>query len=129
LVEPDKGTGLVMVCTFGDVTDVVWWRELGLPVRSVLSPDGRLAEVPWGSPGWESQDLDRARENYDELKGKTVNQARRRSIELLEQAGALVGESQQVAIELDGARHVVGEDREVVDAGGRHVRSIRDPEG
>ncbi|HWX74985.1 MAG TPA: class I tRNA ligase family protein, partial [Solirubrobacteraceae bacterium] len=43
LVEPDKGTGLVMVCTFGDVTDVVWWRELGLPVRSVLAPDGRLA--------------------------------------------------------------------------------------
>ena len=51
LVEPDKGTGLVMVCTFGDLTDVVWWRELGLAVRSVLGPDGRLAEVPWGAPG------------------------------------------------------------------------------
>ena len=49
LVEPDKGTGLVMVCTFGDLTDVMWWRELGLPVRSVLGPDGRLAEVPWGT--------------------------------------------------------------------------------
>ena len=45
-----------MVCTFGDLTDVVWWRELGLPVRSVLGPDGRLPEVPWGSPGWESED-------------------------------------------------------------------------
>ena len=50
LVEPEKGTGLVMVCTFGDLTDVTWWRELGLPVRSVLAPDGRLADVPWGSP-------------------------------------------------------------------------------
>ncbi len=48
LVDPEKGTGLVMVCTFGDLTDVVWWRELGLPVRSVLNPDGRLGEVPWG---------------------------------------------------------------------------------
>src|SRR3984957_15715492 len=56
LVDPEKGTGLVMVCTFGDLTDVVWWRELGLPVRSVLGVDGRLAEVPWGTPGWESRD-------------------------------------------------------------------------
>ena len=61
LVDPEKGTGLVMVCTFGDLTDVVWWRELGLGVRSVLAPDGRLAEVPWGERGWESEDLEGAR--------------------------------------------------------------------
>ena len=92
LVEPDKGTGLVMVCTFGDLTDVVWWRELGLPVRSVLALDGRLADVPWGAPGWESEDLEGARGSYDELRGKTVNQARKRIVELLEQSGELVGE-------------------------------------
>ncbi len=78
LVEPEKGTGVVMVCTFGDLTDVVWWRELGLPVRSVLGPDGRLLEVPWGTPGWESEDLERARAAYGELTGKTVSQARKR---------------------------------------------------
>jgi valyl-tRNA synthetase len=92
LVEPDKGTGLVMVCTFGDLTDVLWWRELGLPVRSVLGPDGRMAEVLWGSSGWESEDLERARSRYEELRGKTINQARRRVVELLEEAGELVGE-------------------------------------
>ncbi len=92
LVDRDKGTGLVMVCTFGDLTDVVWWRELGLAVRSVLGPDGRLAEVAWGSPGWESEDLERARREYGELQGRTVNQARRRILELLEQDGAIVGE-------------------------------------
>jgi valyl-tRNA synthetase len=92
LVEPDKGTGLVMVCTFGDLTDVVWWRELGLPVRSVLGPDGRLTEVPWGEPGWESADIARARASYGELSGRTINQARRRIVELLEQSGELVGE-------------------------------------
>jgi valyl-tRNA synthetase len=92
LVDPDKGTGLVMVCTFGDLTDVVWWRELGLPVRSVLAPDGRLAEVPWGKPGWESEDLALARASYEELRGKTVNQARRRIVELLESSGELIGE-------------------------------------
>jgi valyl-tRNA synthetase len=92
LVEPDKGTGLVMVCTFGDLTDVVWWRELGLPVRSVLALDGRLADVPWGAPGWESEDLEGARESYEELRGRSVNQARKRIVELLEQSGKLVGE-------------------------------------
>ncbi len=96
LVDPEKGTGLVMVCTFGDLTDVVWWRELGLPVRSVLGPDGRLAEVPWGAPGWESADLERARRVYEELQGRTVNQARRRIVELLVQDGEIVGEPTQV---------------------------------
>ncbi len=92
LVERDKGTGLVMVCTFGDVTDVTWWRELSLPVRSVLAPDGRLAEVPWGSEGWESDDLGGARSAYGELAGRTINQARRRIVELLEESGELIGE-------------------------------------
>jgi valyl-tRNA synthetase len=95
-VEQDKGTGLVMVCTFGDLTDVTWWRELSLPVRSVLGPDGRLTEVPWGTPGWESQDLERARTDYGELQGRTVNQARKRIVELLEQSGDLIGEPQPV---------------------------------
>jgi valyl-tRNA synthetase len=92
LVDPEKGTGLVMVCTFGDLTDVVWWRELGLPVRSVLGADGRLLDVPWGTAGWESEDLNRAQASYGELKGKTVNQARKRVLELLEQEDDLVGE-------------------------------------
>ncbi len=95
-VEQDKGTGLVMVCTFGDLTDVMWWRELALPVRSVLGPDGRLAEVPWGTPGWESADLEQARAGYSELQGRTINQARKRIVELLEQSGDLVGEPQPV---------------------------------
>jgi valyl-tRNA synthetase len=96
LVEQDKGTGLVMVCTFGDLTDVTWWRELSLPVRSVLAPDGRLAEVAWGTPGWESADLDKARESYAELSGRSINQARRRIVELLTESGDLIGEPEPV---------------------------------
>jgi valyl-tRNA synthetase len=96
LVEREKGTGLVMVCTFGDVTDVTWWRELGLPVRSILAPDGRLAEVPWGSERWESVDLERARSSYAELEGRSVNQARRRMVEMLIESGDLIGEPEPV---------------------------------
>jgi valyl-tRNA synthetase len=95
-VEREKGTGLVMVCTFGDLTDVVWWRELKLGVRSVLGPDGRLLEVPWGSPGWETTDLQSARASYGELQGRTINQARKRIVEMLEQSDDLVGEPQPV---------------------------------
>ncbi len=95
-VEREKGTGLVMVCTFGDLTDVMWWRELGLPVRSVLGPDGRLLEVPWGSPGWETVDVERARTSYGELQGRTINQARRRSAEMLAESGDLIGEPEPV---------------------------------
>ncbi len=96
LVEPDKGTGLVMVCTFGDLTDVTWWRELSLPVRAVLGEDGRLVDVPWGEPGWESDDVARARASYEELRGRSVNQARRRIVELLRSSGDLIGEPEPV---------------------------------
>ena len=69
-VEREKGTGLVMVCTFGDLTDVMWWRELGLPVRSVLGRDGRLLEVPWGDARLGvTTTPTRARASYGELQG------------------------------------------------------------
>jgi valyl-tRNA synthetase len=34
-----------MICTFGDLTDVIWWRELDLPTRAVLGRDGRMREA------------------------------------------------------------------------------------
>src|SRR5687768_2119013 len=54
LADPDKGSGIAMICTFGDLTDVVWWRELSLPVRAIIAANGTLRSVVWGSPGWES---------------------------------------------------------------------------
>ena len=49
LAEPEKGSGIAMICTFGDVTDVVWWRELQLPVRAVVQRNGRLQHE---RPAW-----------------------------------------------------------------------------
>src|SRR5204863_7581395 len=46
LADPEKGSGIAMICTFGDTTDVVWWRELSLPVRNVMGRDGRLIADP-----------------------------------------------------------------------------------
>jgi valyl-tRNA synthetase len=94
--EPDKGTGIAMICTFGDTTDVLWWRELELPTRTVIGRDGRLEPVAWGVPGWESDDPAAALTAYGELAGRTVRQAQTRIVELLGAAGALIGEPRPV---------------------------------
>ena len=49
LADPEKGTGIAMICTFGDLTDVTWWRELSLPVRAIIQPNGALRPIAWGS--------------------------------------------------------------------------------
>jgi valyl-tRNA synthetase len=96
LAEPDKGSGMAMICTFGDATDVTWWRELALPTRTVMGRDGRLRPVQWGPGGWPSEDPGAAARAYGELEGRTVAQARRRVVELLAEDGALVGEPRPI---------------------------------
>jgi valyl-tRNA synthetase len=83
LAAPDKGTGIAMVCTFGDLTDVTWWRDLGLATRVVLGRDGRfLPDRPDGVP----------EAAYEEFAGLTVNAARREIVRLLRETGDLIGE-------------------------------------
>ncbi|WP_370088411.1 valine--tRNA ligase [Streptacidiphilus sp. MAP12-16] len=87
LADPEKGTGAAMICTFGDTTDVVWWRELNLPTRSVLGRDGRfLQDAP---AVLESED---AKAAYARLAGATPHTARERLVEMLRAGGALLGE-------------------------------------
>jgi valyl-tRNA synthetase len=81
--DPDKGTGVLMVCTFGDQTDVEWWREHGLELRLIVQKDGRLAEVAWGSASFASADPAAAQRFYDEIAGKGIAQARKRVVEQL----------------------------------------------
>ncbi len=71
-----------MICTFGDITDVIWWRELGLPVRAVIQANGAFKPVTWGEPGWESIDPARAQQAYDQLAGLSAAKARARTVEL-----------------------------------------------
>jgi valyl-tRNA synthetase len=87
LAEPDKGSGIAMVCTFGDLTDVTWWRELNLPTRAIIGRNGRLLPAPPdGVPA----------APYDELAGKTVFSARARTVELLREHDELDGEPRPV---------------------------------
>ena len=96
LAQPDKGTGIAMICTFGDTTDVTWWRELGLALRATIQRDGRLRPITWGEPGWESADPATAQAAYDELAGKTVKQAQARIVELLQAADLMEGDARPI---------------------------------
>jgi valyl-tRNA synthetase len=96
LASPDKGTGIAMICTFGDTTDVTWWRELGLDLRAIVQRDGRLRSVTFGEPGWQSADVGAAQAAYDELAGHTVRQAQARIVELLRDAGLIDGEPRPI---------------------------------
>ena len=85
LAQQDKGSGIAMVCTFGDVTDIIWWRELDLPNRTILGQDGRvLADAP------EALTTDAARAAYAEIAGLTVFSAKKKMVELLEASGELL---------------------------------------
>ncbi|HEX4621149.1 MAG TPA: class I tRNA ligase family protein, partial [Myxococcaceae bacterium] len=87
LADPEKGSGIAMICTFGDVTDVTWWRELKLPVRAILGRDGRLArEAPQGIRA----------EPYAALAGLTAKQAQAKVVELLRASGELEGDPRPI---------------------------------
>ena len=44
LVDINKGSGLVMVCTFGDKTDIIWYKKHNLPYRQVIGFDGKCTD-------------------------------------------------------------------------------------
>ena len=91
LAQKDKGSGIAMICTFGDVTDVIWWRELDLPNRAILGWDGRiLSEAP------DVIQNPKALGVFAELAGKTVFSARQRIVELLIESGDMVGEAKPI---------------------------------
>ncbi len=71
--DPEKGTGAVMCCTFGDVTDVEWWYKYNLPLKTIIGRDGNMT----GAAG--------------EFAGLSVEEARRRIIEQLDAQGFLLG--------------------------------------
>ncbi len=96
LADPEKGSGIAMICTFGDINDVTWWRELSLPVRAVIQTNGTLKAVTFGAPGWESTDAVAAQAAYDQLAGLSAAKARTRIVDLLRESGALLGDPRPI---------------------------------
>ena len=82
--DPDKGTGILMVCTFGDQTDVMWWREQELELRQIMARNGRISERLFGGAnGWFSLNPDLANINYQKIVGKRAPSAKSIVVDLM----------------------------------------------
>jgi valyl-tRNA synthetase len=91
LAQIDKGTGIAMICTFGDVTDVTWWRELNLPTRAIIGRDGRIVASP--PAGLDSAE---GRSAFEQIAGLYVNQAQTKVVEMLRETGAMIGDPRPI---------------------------------
>ena len=103
--DPEKGTGILMICTFGDKEDVSFWEKQNpkLPLKQIVGKDGRLMDVcfiennsPPTAQHFLSLQPEKAQQFYANLKGLYVKQARKKISALLQSAGALVGEPRAV---------------------------------
>ncbi|NIA14723.1 MAG: valine--tRNA ligase [Nitrospiraceae bacterium] len=90
LADPEKGTGIVMVCTFGDQTDVEWWREYDLPLRQTIGRNGLMMPVTFGAEGWDSLDPDAANAVYTQIAGQFVKKAQKTIIAIAEETEGLI---------------------------------------
>ena len=87
LVDKEKGTGILMVCTFGDQTDVIWWRENDLPLRQVFGSDGKILDIRFSDEkeknGWVSLNQKLANINARKIFDKNLNESKKIIIDLL----------------------------------------------
>lgn len=97
--DPEKGTGILMVCTFGDLMDVEFWRSSGLPLKQVVGLNGKLLPVDFNLAPFDSTQPERAAAAYAELVNRSTSQARTKIGELLNQPGSLDGVSSRTALE------------------------------
>ncbi len=91
LADPEKGSGIAMVCTFGDLADVTWWRELQLPTRPIVGWDGRITSE---TPPWITTRAGKVR--FAAIAGTTSFTAKQRMVEVLRESGDMVGEPKAI---------------------------------
>lgn len=91
LAQIDKGTGIAMCCTFGDLTDVIWWRELQLSMRAIISRDGRIVT---DAPNGLTDPAGLA--HYASLVGKSAKQAQTAIAAMLAASGEMIGEPRAI---------------------------------
>lgn len=90
--EMDKGTGIMMVCTFGDAADVAWWKQSGLPIKQIIGLDGRIMNISYGEGAFVTLNQEKAKANFARMAGLKVKDARAQVVEMLKEDGALIGE-------------------------------------
>ena len=89
--DPEKGSGILMICTFGDVADVDWWKQSDLPIKQVMGPEGRFLPVDFTKAPFTSEDPIKATDYYAQLEGLTVRKAHKQIVTLLQEASVIKG--------------------------------------
>jgi valyl-tRNA synthetase len=106
--DPQKGSGILMICTFGDLADVEWWRQSGLPIRQMIGMDGKILKMKFGPDGIESLDPQAAQTAYDQIVNLSIKAAKKKIVELLLQDGsALYGKGAAMKGEPQVVNHTV----------------------
>ncbi len=90
--DKDKGTGIMMVCTFGDAADVAWWKQSGLPIKQIVGKDGCIIPLEYGQGNFVSLDAEKAKQYYNQLAGLPIKKARAKIVEFLRESGDLMDE-------------------------------------
>jgi valyl-tRNA synthetase len=94
-VQIDKGTGLVMCCTFGDMVDIEWWRKHKLPTRVILDQFGRIAlKDKLKDQAFQFQETHLFLELVEKLEQKKVSEAREIMVEGLRNHGAILSQTE-----------------------------------
>jgi valyl-tRNA synthetase len=88
--DPEKGSGILMVCTFGDVNDVEWWKRSGLPAKQIVTLKGTMRDIEHGVAPFDSTDVVLAKENYALLSGVDIRKAKKVIVEMLAKPGSAV---------------------------------------
>ena len=90
--DPEKGTGILMVCAFGDMEDVHFFRKQKLETLQIIGEQGFLMEIDFNQEPFKSQNPTEAQSYYSHLKGLRVQQARKKMVSLLKEKNYLKGE-------------------------------------
>ncbi|MDR1207677.1 MAG: valine--tRNA ligase [Rickettsiales bacterium] len=83
--DPEKGTGIMMVCTFGDAEDVKFWKMHGLPLKQIVGRDGKIIDTGFLH-----------HEKFNALIGLPVKAARKQVVEFLRESGDLQGDPRPI---------------------------------
>lgn len=92
MVDPEKGTGLVMCCTFGDQTDIQWWRKHKLPTKIIFTKWGAIDQIEFDES---CLDVDKAKSFASQIEGLKIKAAREKIIDLLREEGLLLGQTEK----------------------------------
>ena len=93
--DPEKGTGILMICTFGDMEDVAFCKKYNLPTLQIIGDEGLLMDIDFDKGIFQSLKAEEARSNYSHLKGLRVKQARKKIVEILKAKNHLKAEPKE----------------------------------